>query len=61
MQDVAARTDGRIKFSPGTLRIHQRMLEDGLIVEVAERPDPDMDDEWRRLPAHHGRPRRGAD
>jgi DNA-binding PadR family transcriptional regulator len=49
MQDVAARTDGRIKLSPGTLYGSiKRMLEDGLIVEVDERPDPDNDDERRR-------------
>jgi DNA-binding PadR family transcriptional regulator len=51
MQDVAARTDGRMKLSPGTLYGSiKRMLEDGLIVEVEEgdRPDPDDDDERRR-------------
>ena len=48
IQDVAARTDGRLKLSPGTLyRSIQRMLEDGLLVEVRERPAPD-DDERRR-------------
>ena len=49
MQDVAARTDGRMKLSPGTLYGSiKRMLDDGLIVEVEERPDPDEDDERRR-------------
>jgi DNA-binding PadR family transcriptional regulator len=49
MQDVAARTDGRMKLSPGTLYGSiKRMLEDGLIVEIDERPDPDADDERRR-------------
>lgn len=49
MQDVAARTDGRMKLSPGTLYgAIRRMLEDGLIVELDERPDPDEDDERRR-------------
>jgi DNA-binding PadR family transcriptional regulator len=49
MQDVAARTDDRMKLSPGTLYGSiKRMLEDGLIVEVDERPDPDNDDERRR-------------
>jgi DNA-binding PadR family transcriptional regulator len=48
MQDVAARTDG-IKLSPGTLYGSiKRMLDDGLIVELDERPDPDDDDERRR-------------
>jgi DNA-binding PadR family transcriptional regulator len=49
MQDVATRTDGRMKLSPGTLYGSiKRMLEDGLIIEVDERPDPESDDERRR-------------
>jgi DNA-binding PadR family transcriptional regulator len=49
MQDVAARTSGGMKLSPGTLYGSiKRMLEDGLIVELDERPDPDDDDERRR-------------
>jgi DNA-binding PadR family transcriptional regulator len=49
MQDIAARTDGRMKLSPGTLYGSiKRMLDDGLIVELDERPDPDHDDERRR-------------
>ena len=49
MQDVAARTDGRMKLSPGRLYGSiKRMLDEGLIVELDERPDPDMDDERRR-------------
>jgi DNA-binding PadR family transcriptional regulator len=49
MQDVAARTDGRMKLSPGTLYGSiKRMLDDGLIAELDERPDPDQDDERRR-------------
>jgi DNA-binding PadR family transcriptional regulator len=49
MQDVAARTDGRMKLSPGTLYGSiKRMLEDGLIIEVDERPDPENHDERRR-------------
>lgn len=49
MQDVAARTDRRMKLSPGTLYGSiKRMLDDGLIVEAEERPDPDEDDERRR-------------
>jgi DNA-binding PadR family transcriptional regulator len=49
MLDVAARTDGRMKLSPGTLYGSiKRMLEDGLIVELDERPDADHDDERRR-------------
>ncbi len=49
IQDVADRTDGAIRLSPGTLyRSIQRMLEDGLIVEPRERPAPEEDDERRR-------------
>ena len=49
IQDVAARTGGALKLSAGTLyRSIQRMLEDGLLVEVSERPAPADDDERRR-------------
>jgi DNA-binding PadR family transcriptional regulator len=49
IQDVAARTGGELKLSAGTLyRSIQRMLEQGLIVEVRERPAPELDDERRR-------------
>jgi DNA-binding PadR family transcriptional regulator len=49
IQDVAARTDGDLKLSAGTLyRSIQRMLEQGLIVETRERPAPEDDDERRR-------------
>jgi DNA-binding PadR family transcriptional regulator len=46
---IAARTDGRVKIGPGTLyRSVQRMLEDGLVTEIDERPAPEEDDERRR-------------
>ena len=49
MRDVALRTRGGLKLSAGTLyRSIQRMLEDGLVAEVDERPAPEMDDERRR-------------
>ena len=49
IQDVAARTHGGLKLGAGTLyRSIQRMLEQGLIVETDERPDPELDDERRR-------------
>lgn len=49
IQDVAARTGGALRLSAGTLyRSIQRMLEQGLIIETDERPDPQMDDERRR-------------
>lgn len=47
--DVAARTNGEIKLSAGTLyRSIQRMLESGLIMEAKTRPAPALDDERRR-------------
>src|SRR4051795_13050199 len=49
IQDVEARTGGELRLSAGTLyRSIQRMLEQGLIVETSERPDPEDDDERRR-------------
>ena len=46
---ITARTDGRVKIGPGTLyRSVQRMLEDGLVTEIDERPAPEEDDERRR-------------
>ena len=49
IQDVAARTNGELKLSAGTLyRSIQRMLEHGLLVETLERPAPELDDERRR-------------
>jgi DNA-binding PadR family transcriptional regulator len=47
--EVQARTGGALRLSAGTLyRSIQRMMEDGLIVEVHERPAPEQDDERRR-------------
>jgi DNA-binding PadR family transcriptional regulator len=49
IQDVAARTRGKVRLSAGTLyRSIQRMLEQGLIAEIHERPAPELDDERRR-------------
>lgn len=49
IQDVAARTNGQVKISAGTLyRSIQRMQEQGLIEESRRRPAPDEDDERRR-------------
>ena len=49
IQDVAARTRGELKLSAGILyRSIQRMLEQGLLVETRERPQPELDDERRR-------------
>jgi DNA-binding PadR family transcriptional regulator len=49
IQEVAARTGGAVALGAGTLyRSVQRMLEQGLIEELSERPAPEMDDERRR-------------
>ena len=49
MQEVAARAGGTLKLGAGTLyRSIQRMLEQGLIEELRERPAPELDDERRR-------------
>jgi len=49
MQDVAAGTDGNLKLNPGTLYTTiRRLLEQGLVIELDERPDPEEDDERRR-------------
>ena len=49
IQEVLSRTGGAVRLSPGTLyRSIQRMLEDELIVEISERPAPELDDERRR-------------
>ena len=47
--DVAERTSGALRFSPSSLYASiKRLLLQGLIEELAERPDPDEDDERRR-------------
>src|SRR3954447_22472414 len=49
IRDVAARTSEELKLSAGTLyRSIARMMEQGLIVEMRERPVPQPDDERRR-------------
>jgi DNA-binding PadR family transcriptional regulator len=49
IQEVAARTEGGVVLSAGTLyRSIQRMLEQGLLDEAEERPAPELDDERRR-------------
>ena len=49
MQDVSARTEGKVRLSAGTLySAVARMLEQGLIEEPRENPDPDNEDERRR-------------
>ena len=49
MQDVERRTDAAIVLHPGTLyRALGRLLDQGLIEELDERPAGDQDDERRR-------------
>lgn len=49
MQDVHERTNGQLRLSPSSLYASiRRLLERGLIEELAERPDPRQDDERRR-------------
>ena len=49
IKEVDARTEGSVRLGPGTLYGSiKRMLEEGLIEESGERPDPELDDERRR-------------
>jgi DNA-binding PadR family transcriptional regulator len=49
MQDVASRTDGKVRLSAATLYSSiRRMLEQGLVAELSESPDPENQDERRR-------------
>jgi len=49
MREVDERTEGKMRVGPGTLYGSiKRMLNDGLIEELDERPDPELDDERRR-------------
>jgi DNA-binding PadR family transcriptional regulator len=49
MQEVDERTSGTVKLGPGTLYGSiKRMVNEGLVEELEERPDPEFDDERRR-------------
>jgi DNA-binding PadR family transcriptional regulator len=49
MQEVAERTGGKTRLNPGTLYTTiRRLLDQGVIIELDDRPDPDEDDERRR-------------
>ena len=49
LQDVAERTNGALRLSPSTLYASiKRLLEQALITELEERPDPEHDDVRRR-------------
>ena len=49
IKEVLRRTDGKVRLSAGTLyAVIKRFVNDGLIAESDERPDPALDDERRR-------------
>jgi DNA-binding PadR family transcriptional regulator len=49
LREVSEQSDGAVKLLPGTLyNLLKRLLEDGWIEELEERPDPELDDERRR-------------
>jgi len=49
MQEVAERTGGKTRLNPGTLYTTiRRLLDQGVITELDDRPDPNEDDERRR-------------
>lgn len=49
MREVDERTEGKVRMGPGTLYGSiKRLLSDGLVQELDERPDPELDDERRR-------------
>lgn len=49
MSEVARITGGAVRLGPGAIYTTiRRLLEDGLIEESDERPDPELDDQRRR-------------
>ena len=49
MSEIVRITDGAVHLGPGGIYTTiRRLLDDGLIEESDERPDPDMDDARRR-------------
>src|SRR5438874_12900033 len=49
MQEVTRRSGGSVRLGPGTLYgAISRLLEDRIIEESEERPDPEVDDTRRR-------------
>ena len=49
LKEVARRTDGAVTLRTGTLYTAlRRFVDDGLVAESGERPDPALDDERRR-------------
>lgn len=49
LREIVERTAGKVKLNAGTLYTTiKRLLAEGLILELDERPDPEFDDERRR-------------
>ncbi|MGH9720981.1 MAG: PadR family transcriptional regulator [Bryobacteraceae bacterium] len=49
MREIASRSGDGFRLGPATLYTTiKRLLADGLVEELDERPDPDMDDQRRR-------------
>jgi DNA-binding PadR family transcriptional regulator len=49
MRDIAELSGGSVKMGPGTMYGSvKRMIDQGLVEETDERPDPALDDERRR-------------
>jgi DNA-binding PadR family transcriptional regulator len=49
IKEVTRRTEGEVSLSAGTLyAIIRRFVQEGVVAESAERPDPALDDERRR-------------
>ena len=49
MQEVLERTDGKVRVWPATLYgTVKRLIDEGLLEESRERPDPSIDDSRRR-------------
>lgn len=49
MREIARMTEGATRLGPGGVYTTiKRLLDDGLIEECDERPDPDLDDQRRR-------------
>jgi DNA-binding PadR family transcriptional regulator len=61
MQEVSARTEGKVVLGPGTLYgTISRMLQAGYIEESGERSDPQLNDERRRYYRITAKGRRAA-
>jgi DNA-binding PadR family transcriptional regulator len=49
IKEVTRRTEGKVRLGAGTLyTVLKRFVDDGLVAESDERPDPTLDDERRR-------------